>query len=162
MRARVSCSSAALFLVLAHLPFLTAPYFWDEAGQFIPASLDIFYGGELVPHSTIPNVHPPGVMLYLAGIWRVFGYSIAGTRARDFAARDSGLLVRVPAGRGLPLSGPQRRPNDAGAAVHRSALLLASHHGAARHAGDGTDYAGPRSYSCTSAWFCRRLPVSRW
>jgi hypothetical protein len=80
MRARVSCSSAALYLLLAHLPLLNAPYFWDEAGQFIPASLDLFYKGELVPQSTIPNVHPPGVMLYLAGVWHVFGYSIATTR----------------------------------------------------------------------------------
>jgi 4-amino-4-deoxy-L-arabinose transferase-like glycosyltransferase len=81
MRARVSCSSAALFLLLAHLPFLSAPYFWDEAGQFIPASLDLFYSGEIVPHSTVPNVHPPGVMLYLAAVWHLAGYSILSTRA---------------------------------------------------------------------------------
>ena len=80
MRARVSCSSAALFLLLAHLPFLSAPYFWDEAGQFIPASLDLFYSAEIVPHSTIPNVHPPGLMLYLAAAWRLAGYSIVSTR----------------------------------------------------------------------------------
>lgn len=80
MRARVSCSSAALYLLLAHLPFLGAPYFWDEAGQFIPASLDLFYSGKLVPQSAIPNVHPPGVMLYLAAIWQVFGYSIVTSR----------------------------------------------------------------------------------
>jgi hypothetical protein len=81
MRARVSCSSAALFLLVAHLGILSAPYFWDEAGQFIPASLDLFYKGEFVPHSTIPNVHPPGIMLYLAGVWHVFGYSIVVTRS---------------------------------------------------------------------------------
>ena len=81
MRAWVSCSSAALFLLLAHLAWLSRPYFWDEAGQFIPASLDLFYAGELVPHSTIPNVHPPGVMLWLVAAWRVFGYSIVTTRA---------------------------------------------------------------------------------
>ncbi len=80
MRVRVSCSSAALFLLLAHLAFLSAPYFWDEAGQFIPASLDLFYSGEMVPHSTIPNAHPPGLMLYLAATWRVAGYSIVTTR----------------------------------------------------------------------------------
>ena len=80
MRDRASCSSAALFLLLAHLPFLSLPYFWDEAGQFIPASLDLFRRGLLVPVSTIPNVHPPGVMLWLAGIWQVFGYSIVATR----------------------------------------------------------------------------------
>ena len=81
MRAWASCSSAALFLLLAHLPFLSLPYFWDEAGQFVPASLDLFHSGEIVPHSTIPNVHPPGVMLYLAATWRLVGYSIVTTRA---------------------------------------------------------------------------------
>ena len=85
MRERVSSSkawlsSAVLFLLLAHLPFLGAPYFWDEVGQYIPASLDLFYRGQIVPHSTIPNVHPPGVMLYLATVWRLFGYSIPATR----------------------------------------------------------------------------------
>jgi len=80
MRAWASCSSAALFLLLAHLPFFSRPYFWDEAGQFIPASLDLFYSGEIVPRSTIPNVHPPGVMLYLAATWRLVGYSIVTTR----------------------------------------------------------------------------------
>jgi hypothetical protein len=79
MRVWALCSSAVLLLLL-HLPFLSRPYFWDEAGQFIPASLDIYDSGELVPHSTIPNVHPPGVMLWLAATWRLFGYSIVTTR----------------------------------------------------------------------------------
>ncbi len=78
MRAWVSCSSAAL--LVAHLPLLSRPYFWDEAGQFIPASLDLYYSGDLVPHSTIPNVHPPGLMVWLAATWRLFGYSIVTTR----------------------------------------------------------------------------------
>jgi Dolichyl-phosphate-mannose-protein mannosyltransferase len=79
MRAWASCSSAAS-LVLLHLPWLSCPYFWDEAGQFIPASLDVYYSGELVPHSTIPNVHPPGIMLWMAAAWRLFGYSIVTAR----------------------------------------------------------------------------------
>ncbi len=79
MRAWALCSSVAALLAL-HLPLLSQPYFWDEVGQFIPASLDLFYAGDLVPHSTIPNVHPPGVMLWLAGTWRIFGYSIVTTR----------------------------------------------------------------------------------
>jgi 4-amino-4-deoxy-L-arabinose transferase-like glycosyltransferase len=80
MRVLASCSSVALFLLLSHLPFISAPYFWDEAGQFIPASLDLYYSGEIVPTSTIPNVHPPGVMMYLAATWHLFGYSIITTR----------------------------------------------------------------------------------
>lgn len=80
MRAWALCSSVASLLLLSHLTLLSRLYFWDEAGQFIPASLDIYYAGELVPHSTIPNVHPPGVMLWLAAAWRLFGISATTTR----------------------------------------------------------------------------------
>jgi 4-amino-4-deoxy-L-arabinose transferase-like glycosyltransferase len=73
------CFSAGLFLI--HLPYLSLPYFWDEMGQFVPAALDILHDGAWVPHSTVPNVHPPGVMAYLALVWRVFGYSIPATRS---------------------------------------------------------------------------------
>lgn len=70
----------AVLQLLLHLPYLKLPYFWDEMGQFIPASLDIWQKGAWVPVSTTPNVHPPGVMAYLAGVWTVFGYSIPVTR----------------------------------------------------------------------------------
>src|ERR1700729_1763046 len=71
----------ALVVFLAHLRYLGLPYFWDELGQFVPAALDILREGAWVPHSAVPNVHPPGVMAYLAAVWRIFGYSIPATRA---------------------------------------------------------------------------------
>ena len=49
-----------------HLPLLTLPFHWDELGQFVPAALDLYRDGAWVPHSTLPNVHPPGVMLITA------------------------------------------------------------------------------------------------
>ena len=70
----------ALVLLLAHGPLLELPFYWDEVGQFIPASLDLFHSGAWIPSSTLPNVHPPGVMAYLAVWWSVFGYSIVITR----------------------------------------------------------------------------------
>ena len=73
-------SLLALALVLTHAPFVKLPYFWDEMGQFVPAALDIYHDGAWVPHSTVPNAHPPGVMAYLAATWRIFGYSIPATR----------------------------------------------------------------------------------
>jgi len=79
--AAFSKAGFALLLIALHLPLLRWPYFWDEVGQFVPAALDIYHSGELVPHSTIPNVHPPGVMLWIAGVWRWFGCSIFATRA---------------------------------------------------------------------------------
>ena len=58
----------ALFVLLSHATFLKLPFFWDELGQFVPAALDIFRDGAWIPHSTVPNVHPPGVMAYLAAV----------------------------------------------------------------------------------------------
>ncbi len=70
----------ALLVFLAHLPYFGLPYFWDELGQFVPAALDILHDGAWIPHSTVPNAHPPGVMAYLALVWRIAGYSITATR----------------------------------------------------------------------------------
>lgn len=119
MRARVSCSSAALFLLLAHLPFLQTPYFWDEAGQFIPASLDLFFSGEIIPRSTLPNVHPPGVMLYLAAVWHLFGYSIVATRLAM-------LLIAILAGWAVYRLAADFLCPDCKAAVMTLALLCLS------------------------------------
>lgn len=81
-----------VFLVLSaavvfgdHWPYYSLPYFWDEHGQFIPAALDILNSGWCVPRSTVPNVHPPGVMAYLALVWRLAGYSIPAARAAMLA-----------------------------------------------------------------------------
>src|SRR5258708_34809631 len=75
----------ALFVLLSHETFLKLPFFWDELGQFVPAALDIFRDGAWIPHSTVPNVHPPGVMAYLAAVWTAAGYSIEATRSAMLA-----------------------------------------------------------------------------
>lgn len=76
----------------AHFSYLRLPFFWDELGQFVPAALDILHDNAWIPHSATPNIHPPGVMTYLAGIWRVFGYSIAATRTAMLLLATFGLL----------------------------------------------------------------------
>lgn len=83
----------ALFLVLAHGPLLSLPFYWDEAGQFIPASLDLFRAGAWIPFSTTPNVHPPGVMAWLACWWSIFGYSIVISRIAMLALAAVGALA---------------------------------------------------------------------
>src|SRR6266849_6670132 len=40
-------------LMLLHAPLLRLPYFWDEAGYYIPAARDLFLTGTLIPHSTL-------------------------------------------------------------------------------------------------------------
>jgi hypothetical protein len=82
---------AAVFY-FAHFPYLHLPYFWDELGQFVPAALDILRDGAWIPHSTVPNSHPPEVMAYLALVWRALGYSIAATRSAMLALGCCGLI----------------------------------------------------------------------
>jgi hypothetical protein len=79
-------------MVAIHLPYLKLPYFWDEMGQFAPAALDLYHDGAWVPHSTLPNVHPPGVMAYMALVWRIFGYSILSARLAMLLVASLGVL----------------------------------------------------------------------
>jgi hypothetical protein len=72
-------------LVVLHLTLLSLPYYWDEAGYFIPAARDIYTDGSFVPHSTLSNAHPPLVMAYLALAWRLFGFHIAVARVAMLA-----------------------------------------------------------------------------
>ena len=83
----------ALPLFITHWSLLSLPYFWDELGQFVPTALDLLQKGQLVPTSTVPNVHPPGVEAYLALCYRVFGYSIPITRVAMLLMASAGLLV---------------------------------------------------------------------
>ena len=69
---------AAIFLL--HSRLLNLPYFWDEAGYYVPAARDLFLDGSLIPHSTPSNAHPPLVLAYLAVCWKIAGYAPAVTR----------------------------------------------------------------------------------
>jgi hypothetical protein len=79
-------------LMLLHAPLLRLPYFWDEAGYYIPAARDLFLTGTLIPKSTPSNAHPPLVMAWLALAWRVFGYSTLVTRTAMLAVSAFSLL----------------------------------------------------------------------
>lgn len=89
-----------LFFLLFTIPFvalhfglLNLPYFWDEQGQFIPTALDILRTGSWVAHSVVPNIHPPGMELYLVAWYKLFGYSIVITRFAMLLVAGAGLLV---------------------------------------------------------------------
>ena len=85
---------AVLFLSLLglHIALLRLPYFWDEAGYYIPAARDLLLHGTLIPYSTPSNAHPPLVMAYLALIWKVFGYAPVVTRTAMLAVAAFALL----------------------------------------------------------------------
>lgn len=67
-------------VVLVHLPLLRLPYYWDEAGYYIPAAYDFFRTGSLIPFSTLSNAHPPLPSIYLTLWWKVFGFDPHVTR----------------------------------------------------------------------------------
>jgi hypothetical protein len=67
-------------LVALHVPLLRLPYFWDEAGYYVPAARDLLLTGTLIPHSTLSNAHPPLVIGYLALWWKIAGYTPEVTR----------------------------------------------------------------------------------
>ena len=71
---------AFTFLFTTHVALLRLPYFWDEAGYFIPAARDLLLTGSLIPHTTLSNAHPPLVMLWLAFWWKFSAFTPAVTR----------------------------------------------------------------------------------
>jgi hypothetical protein len=83
----------AAVVIPAHLWLARLPYFWDEAGQFIPAALDLLKDGAWFPHSTLPNIHPPAIPMYLAGVWRLAGFDPATTRIAMLALASAGAFV---------------------------------------------------------------------
>jgi len=85
---------AAIFVAifLLHAPLLQLPYFWDEAGYYIPAARDIFLTGSLIPHSTMSNAHPPLVMAWIALWWKLAGYAPPVARSAMLVAASFSLL----------------------------------------------------------------------
>lgn len=76
---------------LLHWPLLRLPYFWDEAGYYIPAARDILLRGSLIPRTTVSNAHPPMVMLWLAAWWKIVGYAPLVTRSAMLVAATFSL-----------------------------------------------------------------------
>jgi len=81
-----------VFIFLLHLPLLRLPYFWDEAGYYVPAARDLLLTGSLTPHSTVSNAHPPLVMAWLALWWKVMGYAPVVTRTAMLVLAAFSLL----------------------------------------------------------------------
>ena len=93
-------------LYISHFTLLRLPYYWEEAGYYIPAAWDFFRTGSLIPFSTLTNAHPPLPSIYLALLWKAFGFSPEVTRTSVLIVATFGLtavwrlamrLVGVPA-----------------------------------------------------------------
>jgi len=77
---------------LLHLPLLQLPYFWDEAGYYVPAARDLLLSGTLIPHTTVSNAHPPLVLGWIALWWKCAGYSPLVARSAMLLAAAFSLL----------------------------------------------------------------------
>jgi 4-amino-4-deoxy-L-arabinose transferase-like glycosyltransferase len=78
-------------VAISHLTLLHLPYYWDEGGYYIPAALDFYHTGQLVPHFT--NAHPPLPNILLGTLWHVVGYHILATRLLVCAFAAAGLVA---------------------------------------------------------------------
>jgi hypothetical protein len=83
MRPHPAVVFAVIFVIifLLHAPLLQLPYFWDEAGYYVPAARDLLFTGNLIPHSTVSNAHPPLVLAWIALWWKCVGYAPLVTRS---------------------------------------------------------------------------------
>jgi hypothetical protein len=79
-------------LYASHFTLLRLPYYWDEAGYYIPAAWDFFRTGALIPTSTLTNAHPPLPSIYLAMWWKASGYYPEVTREAVLMVASLGLL----------------------------------------------------------------------
>jgi hypothetical protein len=79
-------------LMALHAPLLRLPYFWDEAGYYVPAARDLLLTGSVIPQSGVSNAHPPVVMVYLALWWKLAGFTPAVTRTAMLLAASFSLL----------------------------------------------------------------------
>jgi hypothetical protein len=80
-------------LYVSHFALLRVPYYWDEAGYYIPAAWDFFRTGSLIPTSTLTNAHPPLPSVYLALWWKASGFFPEVTREAVLMVASLGLLA---------------------------------------------------------------------
>lgn len=79
-------------LYATHFTLLGLPYYWDEAGYYIPAAWDFFRTGSLIPITTVSNAHPPLPSIYLALWWKASGFFPEVTREAVLMVAALGLL----------------------------------------------------------------------
>ncbi|HEX4758957.1 MAG TPA: glycosyltransferase [Terracidiphilus sp.] len=79
-------------LYASHFTLLGVPYYWDEAGYYIPAAWDFFRTGSLIPITTMTNAHPPLPSIYLALWWKSSGFLPEVTREAVLMVAALGLL----------------------------------------------------------------------
>jgi hypothetical protein len=93
-------------LYVSHFSLLRLPYYWDEAGYYIPAAWDFFRTGSLIPITTMSNAHPPLPSVYLAIWWKLSGFYPEVTREAVLMVASIGLLAVWRLAQRIAGSGP--------------------------------------------------------
>jgi hypothetical protein len=93
-------------LYLSHFSLLRLPYYWDEAGYYIPAAWDFFRTGSLIPITTMSNAHPPLPSVYLAIWWKLSGFYPEVTREAVLMVASIGMLAVWRLAQRIAGSGP--------------------------------------------------------
>src|SRR6516225_2323019 len=93
----------AIFLL--HAPLLRLPFFWDEAGYYVPAAYDLVHSHAVIPSTTLDTGHPPLPAAYLALWFSLSGWKPAVARIAmlllaAFALMNVFLLARRVVGTG--------------------------------------------------------------
>ncbi|HEY1526973.1 MAG TPA: glycosyltransferase family 39 protein [Candidatus Angelobacter sp.] len=96
-------------IFLLHAPLLRLPFFWDEAGFYVPAAYDLVHSHSLIAKTTLDTGHPPLSAAYLALWFTLSGWKPAVARVAmlllaAFALTNVFLLARRLAGTGVAVA----------------------------------------------------------
>jgi len=69
-----------VIIFLLHAPLLRLPFFWDEAGFYVPAAYDLAHSHTLIAKTTLDTGHPPLSAAYLALWFTLSGWKPAVAR----------------------------------------------------------------------------------
>lgn len=67
-------------ILIMHAPLLHLPFFWDEAGFYVPAAYDLAHAHTLIARTTIDTGHPPLSAAYLTLWFTLIGWKPAVAR----------------------------------------------------------------------------------
>ncbi len=95
-----------VIIFLLHAPLLRLPFFWDEAGFYVPAAYDLAHSHTLIAKTTLDTGHPPLSAAYLALWFTTSGWKPAVARVAmlllaAFALTNVFLLARRLVGTGV-------------------------------------------------------------
>jgi Dolichyl-phosphate-mannose-protein mannosyltransferase len=96
-------------IFLLHAPLLRLPFFWDEAGFYVPAAYDLAHSHTLVARTTLDTGHPPLSAAYLALWFTISGWKPAVARVAmlllaAFALTNIFMLARRLVGTGVAVA----------------------------------------------------------